>query len=280
MALAVEEEADPVLVAEPAGHRRTESRRALGLRIQEATALDAHEPLVAARTEVVHVVRHDVERDHAARLNRVDEELGAARVAERGHLLEGHAVPCLELDGAHGDEACPAACATAALDLVGEALQGSGHVGAVLRGGEEDDLEIEEGRRALPRGDVGGELAVEADDAIALFPGETEGHVDDAAGGVLAEGDVPGARAEEARELGLEAISLEEPCQEGGGAAALVVGIDALGGLADGDGRGGDARVVGVDARLQVGKERAIAEAGDMGSLGGQGWGHGHSKVL
>ena len=121
-----EQEGDRVLVAEPAGDVGAERVHAVRAHVEEARALEAHQPLVRAGREVVDLRRAGVDRHRAAALHGVDEDLRARAVAERGHGLDGHAQAALELDGAHRHEA------RAALELApegGQALLHARHEG-------------------------------------------------------------------------------------------------------------------------------------------------------
>jgi hypothetical protein len=259
---ALEQEAERLLVREPAGEVGPQRRRPLGRHVHEARALGAHEPLVAATRQVVDAGRH-IERHGTHGLDRVDEQLGAMRVAERGHLLPGHAESGLELHRADGHEPSPAP----QLGLEpGESV--AAPVAEAVEG-EQRDREAEQLRRALPRGHVGGELAGETQNSVPCAPGEAQRDVDDAGGGVGRPGDVCRSRADERGEPPTELLAKVPERREGGHTARGGVVERRLHRRANGERRRRDGAVVRVDPGSEVGEEAAVTEARRVVTHGG-----------
>src|SRR5262249_10545551 len=146
----------------------------------------------AAAGEVVDPERTDVDRDHAAGLHRIDRELRAVRMARCRHFGERHAETRLELDGADGDHA------NAARKFRLEPRDAGS--GVVLEIGERQNeaFESEELCRALPGGDVRGELSPKDDGSIARRPRVREGDRLNAFGRARDQPDVTYTRPDEA----------------------------------------------------------------------------------
>jgi hypothetical protein len=235
-----EEEADGLLVGEPAREPRDHPRRGGRRHVERGAALDAHEPLVASGAEVVDA-HGDVDRHDAEPLDRVHEELGAVGLAAGRDRCERHGEAGGELHRAHRDEA----------HALGE------------RG-------VETGEALPIGGGVAAELALEEDDTVPRLPGETEGDVDHPGGGVRHEAHGAGLGAHERGERGAEARALLEPAAHRADALARVA-LDVI--HHRGPHRCGhrrDRAVGEVGRRAEVGEEGSVAGPGGQGHSGGQ----------
>ena len=207
-------------MAQPAGDAGRSASTRSGLHEEEARALEAHQPLVAAAGEVVDVARAHVDRHDAARPAR-RRRRARRRARGRGAAISGERHPQAGLELRPRSPRRGARRRARARRRGARAPRRSS---ARSRRAGAHDLEPEELGRPLPRRHVGRELAVEEDrprrpdsqgkqSATSMTPRVVLG----------VKREVLGARADERGELSRRRLRCSGHGGKRGGAAARVV---------------------------------------------------------